>query len=97
MVKEKGYMRVDNRHAQLDRVKKTVPTSGVVRVDRFVRVALGPKDETYAVLLKSKQSLLETSFEDPGLNHGSRIQGQKDSGSRIHIEEFKHFHPKNCF
>jgi hypothetical protein len=30
---------------------------------------------------------------------GSRIQGQKDSGSRIRIriKEFKYFYPKNCF
>ncbi len=27
----------------------------------------------------------------------SRIQGQKDSGSRIHIKEFKYFNPKKLF
>jgi hypothetical protein len=38
---------------------------------------------------------LNLSFQDPG----SRIQGKKDSGSRIrtHITEFKYFYPKKPF
>jgi hypothetical protein len=41
------------------------------------------------------------SIADPGsefFHRGSRIQGQKDSGSRIriHIKEFNYFEPKNC-
>ncbi len=37
---------------------------------------------------------------DPGYDFyqpWTRIQSQKDTGSRIRIKEFKYFNPKNCF
>jgi hypothetical protein len=38
------------------------------------------------------------SIPDPIFFHpGFRIQGQKDSGSRIRIKELRYFNPKNCF
>jgi hypothetical protein len=45
--------------------------------------------------------IVTTSVADPGqpnfFNPGCRIQGQKDSGSRIRIKVFKFFNPKYCF
>ncbi len=53
-------------------------------------------------LLVSLWSKIISSVADPGCLSRirifpSRIRGQKDSGSRIRIKEFKYFNPKNCF
>jgi hypothetical protein len=62
------------------------------------RILLGRKNGLYEVCTAIKKN----SDADRGSlskirSFPSRIQGQKDSGTRIRIKKFKYYYPKNCF